>query len=326
MSTELNIICKVNLTKKQVLDKLYYYISEIEKIDPITNPEFYIFKNEDRFELPWEYQIESKSHVRLFNTNRILRIKNSGSFSIYIFKDTITLASYPRYSYIFYKKNDDYFREHYPQYQYRFSELTYRILKLFKGEEIIYLADNGCDKLHDYLNGIYEEKLSYSEVKKAMIKSNTPVITNYFELDYEKLNYRDIKQFMFDDLRHLKHIFSIPKVHWDVLTNLIPKTQLSNKCYASVQLSFIDACQMLGVIFYDINLIDWHECIENNINPISKGWIDEESSLLELTYFLTLIIRTGESNPDYLPKCFANGYIFNCLTLIKQKVIEYEIK
>jgi len=265
--------------------------------------------------------IENENYPKI-SGHEVVCIENSGSFLIYVFNKTIILSSYHRYAYLYYKNKDTFFEDDYPQDAFRLSELAYRILRLFKGEEIIYLADNACDKLNTLLLAIEEEGKDYTEVKKIMEQSNTPIVRGYFDLDVKTLNDRNITEFIFDDLAYLKHIFSIPKSDWNLLFNLIPKLE---KNTSNIQTELIEAFQNLGLVFYDLNLERWKKIKQKLIDPLDDYFIEKESCLLELIMLMTVIIRFNEIYKDYFTTCVKSNVVLNCLKGIDRLVKSYSI-
>jgi len=80
----------------------------------------------------------------------------------------------------------------------------FKIMQIIGGTEIIYVADNACDKLCDYLEGMALEDVPYEEIKEKMIIEMGNPVTDYSLLDYDKLDYRNINEFFLDDFKDLK--------------------------------------------------------------------------------------------------------------------------
>lgn len=85
-----------------------------------------------------------------------------------------------------------------------FRNEIFEIVKIMGGSEIIYVADNACDKLSGYLEGMAFNNISYDEIKELMIKEFGQPIKQYNQLDYHKLNYNNINEFFLDDFSDLK--------------------------------------------------------------------------------------------------------------------------
>jgi hypothetical protein len=80
----------------------------------------------------------------------------------------------------------------------------YDIVNIMGGSEIIYLADNGRNKLCKYLELMAWENVPYEEIKQKMIAEFGPPVTDYKSLDYTKLDYSNITEFFLDDFKDLK--------------------------------------------------------------------------------------------------------------------------
>ena len=85
-----------------------------------------------------------------------------------------------------------------------FRAKIHKIISIFGGTEVIYLADNGCDKLAHFLEIMVWKGVSYEVIKKEMQKTNLPFINDYYSLKIETLSYRNITEFVCDDFLGLK--------------------------------------------------------------------------------------------------------------------------
>ena len=72
------------------------------------------------------------------------------------------------------------------------------------GTEIIYVADNSCNKLGFYLECMAMENIPYEDIKARMISELGNPVTKYSDLDYSKLTYANITEFFLDDFKDLK--------------------------------------------------------------------------------------------------------------------------
>lgn len=85
-----------------------------------------------------------------------------------------------------------------------FRNDLYNIVKIIGGTEVIYLADNACDKLSRYLECMAWENFPYEEIKQKMIQEFGHPVTDYSKLNYDTLTYRKIEEFFLDDFSDLK--------------------------------------------------------------------------------------------------------------------------
>ncbi len=84
-----------------------------------------------------------------------------------------------------------------------FRKDLFNIVKIMGGTEIIYLADNGCDKLGTYLECMAEENSTYEEIKQKMMEEFGKPVTDYSKLNLDALSYKNIKEFFLDDFADL---------------------------------------------------------------------------------------------------------------------------
>ncbi len=85
-----------------------------------------------------------------------------------------------------------------------FRKDIFSIVKAVGGSEVIFVADNACDKLNGYLSMAWAN-YPYEVIKAEMLKEFGEPVADYSKLDYNKLNYRNITEFVFDDFKDLKH-------------------------------------------------------------------------------------------------------------------------
>lgn len=127
------------------------------------------------------------------NENGFLEISFNGGSSY-----DITLM--PNLGYIsFLLKYKELYGLYKDSYLTKFRKELYQIVNLFGGSEVIFLADNGCDKLSYYLELMAWENIPYQEIKQQMINDLGKPITNYALLNESKISYKHITEFVMDD-------------------------------------------------------------------------------------------------------------------------------
>lgn len=127
------------------------------------------------------------------NENGFLEISFNGGSSY-----DITLM--PNLGYIsFLLKYKELYGLYKDSYLTKFRKELYQIVNLFGGSEVIFLADNGCDKLSYYLELMAWENIPYQEIKQQMINDLGKPITNYTLLNESKISYKHITEFVMDD-------------------------------------------------------------------------------------------------------------------------------
>ncbi|GGF72946.1 hypothetical protein [Wenyingzhuangia marina] len=116
-----------------------------------------------------------------------------GPFNIepILYQDIGIIDTIHRYS-VLYKLSDlDWF--------HTFRKNLFDIVKVIGGTEVIYVADNSCDKLANYLYNMAWENVPYEVIKNKMIQDLGTPVTDYSKLNYDKLDYRNITEFFLDD-------------------------------------------------------------------------------------------------------------------------------
>ncbi|WP_304144572.1 hypothetical protein [Mesoflavibacter zeaxanthinifaciens] len=127
------------------------------------------------------------------NENGFLEISFNGGSSY-----DITLM--PNLGYIsFLLKYKELYGLYKDSYLTKFRKELYQIVNLFGGSEVIFLADNGCDKLSYYLELMAWKNIPYQEIKQQMINDLGKPITNYTLLNESKISYKHITEFVMDD-------------------------------------------------------------------------------------------------------------------------------
>ena len=85
-----------------------------------------------------------------------------------------------------------------------FRNDLYNIVKIIGGTEVIYLADNACDKLSIFSEGMAVENVPYEDIKAKMLQEFGQPVKDYSELNYDTLTYQKIDEFFLDDFSDLK--------------------------------------------------------------------------------------------------------------------------
>lgn len=139
----------------------------------------------------WEYKINNYE-------DEPFSVEFTGPFSIEpeLYTNLGIIDTIYRYN-VLYKLSDlDWFKS--------YRKDLYNIIKIIGGTEVIYLADNACDKLNDYLGDMAWEDVPYEVIKNKMIQDLGTPVTDYSKLNYDKLNYRNITEFFLDDFSDIK--------------------------------------------------------------------------------------------------------------------------
>lgn len=135
----------------------------------------------------WYYEVDNeKGYLNIY-------FNGGYCYSITILPNIAFVSTIYRYRLLYDKV--DWFQQ--------FREDLYNIIKVFGGSEIIYLADNCCDKLGTYFECMVLENTPYKVVKEEMIAELGQPVTDYRKLDYNKLSYSNITEFVLDDFKNI---------------------------------------------------------------------------------------------------------------------------
>ncbi len=117
-------------------------------------------------------------------------------FCVTVFPNCLILSTIYKYRFLYEDEKPDFFQ--------KFRKDIFDIINIFGGTEILYLADNCCDKLGNYLESKVWEGVSYNDVKKDMISKNLPFVSDYSKLKLKDLSYSNITEIVFDNFKDLK--------------------------------------------------------------------------------------------------------------------------
>lgn len=191
MATSLYLITNAKLSGKETEKDWENIVHELDKLGMDTTS-FITAKNEIVKEYgSWEYEIEQIDDFP-FNVDFY------GPFHIMpcLYANIGVIYTIYKYRLLYEIHGFDWFAS--------FRKDLYNIVKIIGGTEVIYLADNGCDKLSYYLECMAWENMPYEEIKQKMLQEFGPAVTDYSKLDYDKLSYRKIDEFFLDDFSDLK--------------------------------------------------------------------------------------------------------------------------
>ena len=85
-----------------------------------------------------------------------------------------------------------------------FRKDLFNLVRIFGAKEVVYLADNCCDKLSDYLQCMIMEGVSYADVEKRMRKELGQPVTDLSQLNYDTLTYNNITEFVLDTFEYIR--------------------------------------------------------------------------------------------------------------------------
>lgn len=194
MSTSLVFITNSNHNQSTIKDNQKSLLARLNNLD--------LNECEDSTHEGWV--IEELKDEYLGNS---LELSSDSVFFISAYDNSIVFSTTYKYS-LLYESNiiDKFFDSHKITWFNSFRKEVYRLIQVFGGAEVIFLADNGCDKLSSFLVLLEEENWTYLQIKKRMIEELGQPITDCKLLDNNKLDYNNITEFILDDFDDLKFI------------------------------------------------------------------------------------------------------------------------
>lgn len=211
MGTNLYIISNIQTSKEEVVKKKDWYLKQLKalNLNPVKNrkilninplkEEWEIEKGDWEYGFRTIYNEETGYEEEDIETEELIYFESPFVFSVRLYTNCLEIHTIYRYKLIYEQ----------PKlgevgFFWNFRKEIFDIISIFGGTEIIYLADNSCDKLSHYLGNLVWEGVSYNEVKTKIINSKIPIVSDYYKLNYEELSYSNIKEVVFDDFSDLK--------------------------------------------------------------------------------------------------------------------------
>lgn len=196
MATDLHIISNCRSFTKNTIEKNKdEFLAKLKalKLDHITIIGSGKLTGDWEYEFPEIYCEKQDKVIPDIDAKELISYNSPFVFNIRVYENCVELITIYKYRFLYEDEKTDYLNE--------FRKNVYDIISIFGGTEIIYLADNGCDKLGKYLELQVWEGVSYYEIKKDMISKGLPFVSDYYSLKLNNLNYINIKEIVFDDFK-----------------------------------------------------------------------------------------------------------------------------
>ncbi len=190
MATSLYIITNSKLTGNETESDWKSIVKKLNDLNfgtiSIVNAEGQIIKKNGN----WDFEVE-KDEDTPFNVDFF------GPFHIQpcLYKNIGIIYTIYKYRLLYEIYEYDWFS--------KFRLELFKIISIIGGTEVIYLADNGCNKLSAYLELMACDNIPYEVIKEKMINELGNPITDYSKLEYAKLKYSNITEFFLDDFKDL---------------------------------------------------------------------------------------------------------------------------
>lgn len=196
MATDLHIIsnCR-SFTKNSIEEHKDEFLAKLKvlKLDHITVIDSGKLTGDWEYEFPKIYCKKQDRVILDTEAKELISFDSPFVFNIRVYGNCIELITIYKYRFLYEDEKTDYINE--------FRKNIYDIISIFGGTEIIYLADNACDKLAEYLECQVWEGVSYQDIKKDMLNKELPFVSDYNSLKLDDINYSNIKEIVFDDFK-----------------------------------------------------------------------------------------------------------------------------
>ena len=192
MATSLYLITNSKLTGKETQKDWERIVGKLDQLKMDTTS-YVNAQNEIVKEYgSWSYDIEHEEEDLTFNVDLV------GPFHIQprLYSNIGVIYTIYKYTLLYEIYGCDWFGS--------FRKNLYNIVKIIGGTEVIYLADNACDKLSTYLECMAWENVPYEDIKEKMLQEFGQPLTDYSKLNYNTLTYAKIDEFFLDDFNDLK--------------------------------------------------------------------------------------------------------------------------
>lgn len=199
MATDLYIISNIKTNKAELLSKKDIYLQKLKdlNLEHVTVIGAGKLFGDWKYEFPLLYDEDSDKLIPDEESPQLIRFSSPFVFSVTVYENCLELSTIYKYRFLYEDEYRD--SEEAKANLLDFRKNIFDIITIFGGTEIIYLADNGCNKLGAYLELWVWEGKSYFDVKQDMIDNKIPFRKDYQNLKLNDLNYNNIKEIIFDD-------------------------------------------------------------------------------------------------------------------------------
>ena len=204
MATDLYAISNIKTNKEEVLANKEIYLEKLKalKLEHITVFGRGKLSGDWDYEFPYTYDDKLDKIIPDKEAKELIFYTSPFEFDIRVYENCLELIIICRYRFLY---EDEYRHLKFVQEDLlEFRKNIFDIISIFGGTEIIYLADNSCDKLGTYLELWVWEGKSYNDVKKDIIRNNLPFRNDYLNLKLKDLSYNNITEVIYDDFKDLR--------------------------------------------------------------------------------------------------------------------------
>lgn len=203
MATDLYIISNIKTSKEEVVRNKDVYLEKLKALKlehiSIRQPDNSSIKLEGDWKYEFDEDIYDEEELKELGCKELIYYKSPFVYNLSIFECCLEISTIYKYIDLY-----DWITRDGGYYNGDFRKEVFKIISVFGGTEVIYLADNACDKLSTYLECRVWEGVSYNDVKSEMQQDGVLFSNDFSKLHYHNLNYSNITKYLFDDFSDLK--------------------------------------------------------------------------------------------------------------------------
>lgn len=202
MATDLYIISNIKTSKEEVARNKDVYLKKLKALDlghiSICQPDNSSIKLEGDWTYEFDEDIYNEETLKELGCKELIYFNSPFEFDVSLYEGCLEISTIYKYIDLY-----DWITLDGEYYKGEFRNKVFEIISIFGGTEVIYLADNGCDKLSSYLELRVWEGLSYNDVKNEMKQDNVPFSNDFNNLSTKKISYSNIKEYLYDDFKDI---------------------------------------------------------------------------------------------------------------------------
>ncbi len=202
MATDLYIISNIKTSKEEVVRNKDIYLKKLKALGlghiSICQPDNSSKKLEGDWTYEFDEDIYDEETLKELGCKELIYYNSPFEFDVSLFEGCLEISTIYKYIDLY-----DWITHDGEYYKGEFRNKVFEIISIFGGTEVIYLADNGCDKLSSYLELKVWEGVSYDDVKNEMKQDNVPFRNDFDNLISKELSYSNISEYLYDDFSDL---------------------------------------------------------------------------------------------------------------------------
>lgn len=196
MEAQLFAVSNLTVKGSELLRKRKAILRELDALDmdytlfpKSPHPEY--FQSDIQRE-PWTCELpevdNAESSLAVFTGPTVYYLK--------LYEEALEIQMLYRYSFLYHTLSNPYLND--------FRKNLLLLTRIFGGNEIVFLADGGCNKLSEVLELGVRKGMSFGKIKEMLLSEYPPLIRHYPQLELKEPDCSDIQEIIFDDFNDLK--------------------------------------------------------------------------------------------------------------------------